>query len=101
MDGTAGYAGVQCTAVGEHVKTVELKTAYCWTCEDCSEVNFALPQKAELTDDDAAEAYRSFHGLEEWADLPDGWRQFELVWIPPVVECKVCGMRFATEAESL
>ena len=81
------------------MKTVILKTAYHWHCDNCSAVNFSLPQKAELTDEEAEEAFRGFWGLEEWAELPDDWRSFEMVEIPEIVTCSECGEEFATMHE--
>lgn len=79
---------------------VELKTAYHWHCEECGEENFALPQKAELTDEDRESAYREFHDLEDFATLPAEWRQFEMVWIPHSVTCKSCAFTYATMDET-
>lgn len=72
------------------MRSVELKTAYHWHCEYCGHANFALPQKAELTEEDAELAYRKFHELDQWAELPEGWRQFELIQIPDTVMCEEC-----------
>ena len=80
-------------------RTVELKSAFHWHCDECGEENFALPQKAELTDEDAEYAYRRFHDLEDWCDLPEGWRQFEMVNIPDKVTCSNCGETFLTVNE--
>ncbi len=80
-------------------RTVELKTAYHWHCEECGVENFALPRKAELTDDEAEEAYRLYHYLDSYSPLPDDWRQFEIVEIPDVVECDQCYAKFATKDE--
>ncbi len=79
---------------------VELKTAYHWHCERCSAENFALPQKAEMTKQDAEEAYRHFHGLEDWEELPLRWDEVELVQIPDTVKCTECGGEFLTMDES-
>jgi hypothetical protein len=81
------------------MQKVELKTAYFWWCEECGEVNFALPKKAELTEDGKEEAYREYHGLSPWDELPDGWQDFELVMIPETVHCQKCGREFATYDE--
>lgn len=82
------------------MRKVELATAFSWWCDTCSELNFVMPCKAELTDDDAEEAYRAFHMLEDFAELPEGWRDFELVERPKVVKCTGCGSQFETEDES-
>ncbi len=61
------------------MKRVELRTAYHWFCESCGADNFTLPQKAELTDEDAELAYRRFNECDPWMELPSDWRQFEMV----------------------
>lgn len=78
---------------------VELSTAFCWHCEECGHLNFALPQKAELTDEDAEMTYRRMHDLEDFAELPEGWRGFEFVEIPTTVRCIVCKEEFETQDE--
>lgn len=82
------------------MRKVEMSTAFSWWCEDCGELNFALPRKSELTDEEAEEAFRAFHDLEDWAELPEGWRQFELVQIPPIVKCSKCDSQFEGENET-
>lgn len=77
------------------MRTVELKAAFHWHCEDCGLENFALPRKAELHDDEREAAYRRFNDLDEWAELPEGWREFELVMVPERVTCQ-CGATFGT-----
>ena len=74
--------------------TVELQTAYRWHCDKCSAENFAVPEKAELIDDEREEAYRKYHDVEEWEELPEGWSDFDLVWLPKLVTCKDCGEQF-------
>lgn len=78
---------------------VELRTAYHWHCENCAQENFALPQKAELTDSDRESAFRNFMQLDDWAELPEGWEHFELVHIPAKVVCSACGTEFETMDE--
>ena len=82
-------------------KVVELKSAFHWHCDQCGESNFALPQKAEMTDDDAEYAYRRFHDLDDWCELPADWRQFEMVSIPSKVTCSRCEGVFLTMDETL
>jgi hypothetical protein len=83
------------------MRTVELQTAFSWHCEECGHLNFALPQKAELTEADAETAYRHFHQLEDFAELPEGWQSFELVEIPDTVVCSECCEMFETTDERL
>lgn len=80
-------------------KTVELKMAYHWICERCSADNFALPSREELTDEDREEAYRIYHALDEWSELPEGWKDFDFVWKPRTVTCQNCGETFETKDE--
>jgi len=82
-------------------RRVELKTAYHWHCEECGRENFDLPSKAEMTDEDREDAFRKFHELDEWVQLPEGWKQFEMVWIPDYVTCVHCGETFGTVDERL
>ena len=81
------------------MQRVELKTAYHWICEECCEDNFALPQKAELTDEAREDAFRQINDLQEWDELPEGWQCFDLVCIPNIVTCKKCGEKFTTVDE--
>lgn len=79
---------------------VELKEAFWWFCDNCAAENYARAKQAELNDSDAEEAYRRFHMLEEWAELPEDWRSFKMLEQPKFVECPVCGERFETESEA-
>lgn len=76
-----------------------LLTAYVWDCDSCGAENFERSQVAEFVDDeDRAEVFRKLNGLDEWAELPEGWREFQLVTRPDTVTCGECGMKFdATE----
>lgn len=76
------------------MRRVELRSAYCWYCDDCGELNYEQPQRAELTDEDAEAAYRHFYQLDDYAELPKNWRDFEMVEIPPVVQCVECKAEF-------
>ena len=83
------------------MQVVELKTAYHWHCEVCSEENFALPKKAELTDDERERTFRHFHDMEDFEQLPDGWESFEIVEVPNTVQCIACRTSFKTVDERL
>lgn len=78
---------------------VELKTAYHWHCDNCSAENFALPEKAELTDSQAESAYRVLNMMDCFEELPQHWRQFEMVCIPNIVTCSECGHQYLTSDE--
>jgi len=80
---------------------VELQSAYHWFCDNCSCSNFALPIKAELTDEEAELIYRRVNSLEQWVDLPDGWRDFEMIQIPNVVKCSQCNTEYVAIDETI
>lgn len=82
------------------MESVELRTAFHWFCEECASENFSLPQKAELTDDDAEQAFRLMHCLEDWQPLPENWRDFELSSLPRVVTCSACQTKYRTAIET-
>lgn len=82
------------------MQRVELRTAYVWNCEKCSAENWARARLAEMTDADREWAYREFHDLEEWAELPENWRDFEMVQVPETVTCAVCHTEFLAIDES-
>lgn len=81
------------------MKSVELKTAYWWHCEECGSENFSRSIKIELAPGEKEEVYRSFHDLDDYAELPEGWDQFETCHIPDEVCCSFCGAKFATVNE--
>ena len=83
------------------MRRVELKTAYHWNCDECGADNFALPVKAELTDEKREEVFREIHQLQEWDTLPPDWQYFELVQIPNVVACSSCRTQFSTIDERI
>lgn len=75
----------------------QLQTAYWWHCPNCDAVNFAIPTKPELTDEDAEYAYRRFNELNDWCELPADWRDFELLTAPDSVSCAKCSRTFEAE----
>jgi hypothetical protein len=77
----------------EQIKA-RLLTAYVWDCDDCGAENFERSIIAELHDDEREEMYRHFHELDEWAELPEHWREFQMVTRPDSVTCCECGMVF-------
>lgn len=84
------------------MKTVTLKTAYHWHCDECSAENFALPMRKEMCEDEKEAHYRYFHGINNaWEPLPEGWEQFECVYIPDEVTCCECGATFHTDDERM
>lgn len=76
------------------MKPTELQLCYKWTCDQCAEVNYVDPIAAEMTDEQAEDAYRKMNDLESWSELPADWRDFEMCQIPQVVMCKNCGESF-------
>lgn len=81
------------------MRTVELKTAYHWNCEDCGCDNFAVGIKAEFAPGEREESYREYHDLASYETLPENWEQFEMVCIPEKVICKSCKVEFLTYHE--
>lgn len=79
------------------MRNVEVRSAAVWKCDECGEENFCKLQIAELTDQEAEEAYRRFNELEPWSQLPEHWRDFEMITTPSVVECQRCGEKFSTK----
>ena len=73
---------------------VEMKLAFAWFCDECSELNFCLPQRAEMTIEDRMQAFRQEHMLDEFAELPDYWDNSEYVCIPETVTCQNCNTVF-------
>lgn len=68
-------------------KTVELRPAYAWDCDECGRENFARAVVPELSPDELEEL-RSEHGIDPW-DAGD------FVTMPSRVECTYCGAVFA------
>ncbi len=76
------------------MRSVELQTAYHWHCDDCGAENFAMPVKAEFGPGEREEAYRQYHEMEEFEELPDHWQDFEMVMLPHTVTCSQCATEF-------
>lgn len=76
------------------MKTVELRTAYCWHCDECSELNFSESVLYECSNEEKEDMYRYFHDMDEWDALPEGWQQFQTVCSPETVKCSKCGVEF-------
>jgi hypothetical protein len=71
-------------------KPVKLLEARLWHCPNCGHGNVNVIEDADLDDETAEEAYRSFHSMEPWQELPTDWRDFKMICIPLVVECGKC-----------
>ena len=82
---------------------IELKLAFWWFCENCSEENFVKSQVTELTDEQREEAYRGMHELGEWEELPEQlpeqWDQFQMTTTPEIVTCVNCKTQFHARDE--
>ena len=76
---------------------VTLRTAYCWWCETCGRENFSRAILAELNDADREAAYRMYNQLDDYVELPDDWRDFQLVMQPQLVTCPHCATTFTTQ----
>lgn len=75
-------------------RTAELGMAFHWYCDDCGRLNFCLPIRPELTDDEREDIYRQMHNLEAYESLPEHWEQFHTCCIPDTVQCDECGTWF-------
>lgn len=73
-----------------------MRQAFVWTCDECGRDNFELAVIAEMSPGDREECYRSFHGMEDYEELPEDWQQFEMVMAPNSVKCPSCGEEFDT-----
>lgn len=83
----------------ENLKRVELHQAVHWYCDECGTSNFEVLTISELTEEERADAYRHFHDLEDWQDLPDDWMDFELVSTPLYVTCSKCQTKFRSDVD--
>lgn len=81
------------------MKTVELKTAYHWNCEECGADNFSVGMKAEFGPGEREESFREFHDMASYEELPENWEKFEMVCIPETVTCKECKAKFSAVNE--
>lgn len=79
------------------MQTITLKTAYTWQCPICFRTHYAQPVKPRLSEEEREEAFRHYHDLEPWSELPEGWEQFEVVAVPKVVKCTHCQRPFETQ----
>lgn len=72
----------------EAAKTVELRTAYAFDCEECGTENFVRATVHEFSPEETDEL-REEHGVEgETGD----W-----VSVPETVTCRKCGCEFRTQ----
>ena len=69
--------------------SVEIHTAYVWTCEECGIDNFEYGAIMEFDKEEEDHLVKKY-GIEEW-------QTGEWVIAPEEVECKECGARFQTE----
>lgn len=76
------------------MRRVELQLAHSWHCDECSELNFCVPEIPELTDEDREEVFRKLNNVEDYEELPDDWDQFDVLGIPETVTCSKCGSTF-------
>lgn len=79
-------------------KRVELLHAFAWLCEECGSENFIRAAAVEMTDDAREAAYRHYNRLDQWAELPNNWREFSVVDFPTIVNCVACKSEFGTDA---
>lgn len=74
-----------------------LLSAYVWDCDNCGTENFVRSIVAEMCDEDREEMFRHFHDLDQWAELPANWRDFQMVTRPDEVTCCECEAKFEAE----
>lgn len=92
------FDGEHSRTVSQHVDVtsqVSLHVMYFFTCLNCGTINQVSMVDPCLSDDDAETCYRQANCLEEWQELPDGWRddtQFRAA--PDMVQCKACKLNF-------
>ncbi len=71
-----------------------------WHCPVCRSTNLVVLEPELLSDEGCEEAYRQHHELEEWAELPEGWRDsFDVSVLPERVTCRKCRGQFVTRHE--
>lgn len=73
------------------VKTVVLRTAYAFDCEDCGRENFGRSLALECSPEEEEEL-RLNHGIDPWDT--GNWVQR-----PDKVTCQFCGAEFETEED--
>jgi predicted nucleic acid-binding Zn ribbon protein len=71
------------------MKSVELRPAYQWTCEECGQDNFAAAICPDFSEEDMQEM-RDDHGIQPWET--GVWLQ-----MPTVVTCQHCFTVFSTD----
>lgn len=71
------------------IRTVELRPAFAWTCEECGRDQFASTIVAELSDEDKA-ALKAQFGADPFED---GY----FLTNPDEVTCPDCGATFKTQ----
>lgn len=77
--------------------SVQLRTAYYWDCAHCKNGNFVLPEIADLDKEERAMAFREVHDIPDDEDLPQGWEEFMLVYVPTAVTCSLCSKDFIVD----
>jgi hypothetical protein len=79
------------------VRSVELKPAFGWTCDECGRWNFARAVAAEGVDKAEAESHlREMLNLQPYESIPE-WHGGEFLMAPTSVTCATCGAHFSTE----
>ena len=71
------------------MKSIELRPAYVWDCDECAYENFATGVVDGMSPDELEEL-REEHGISEFDE--GHW-----VIMPEIVTCKNCGAQFKTE----
>ena len=71
----------------KNTKSVTLRPAFCWDCDECGRENFARAVVPEFSAEDL-QAMRNEHGIEPW-------EAGDFVTMPPTVTCSHCGVVFS------
>lgn len=81
------------------MRTVELRQAFMWTCDECGAENFARAIAVESkTQQEVEEQIRGDLGLEEYESIPEG-HGGQFVMAPTTVTCTHCCTEYETTEE--
>lgn len=78
-------------------KTVELRWAYEWTCEECGRNQFVSATVPEMDNRAAIELAQQLGVIEAWQDALPPELPGAFVTCPDSVTCGACGHVFATK----
>lgn len=79
-------------------KTVELREAFAWTCDECGRDNFETAIHLESLDSDKElidQTLRETLGLNEFEEIPPEYKG-EFLAVPVNVSCRYCEEEYET-----